>query len=595
MTRFPQLPILLVEDDPLQATIGTVRLKREGYQVHTAHSGESAIDKVRTLPEIRLVLMDIDLGLGMDGTEAAKKILEEKDIPIVFFSSHAEEAVVARVKDITRYGYVIKNSGDFVLFSSIEMAMELFLANKELKTHISRFRQIAENINEIFWIEDFHTGKISYITPSFETVFGISPQEIYDDPQVFLKLVHPDDRVKLIEEFQETKRKLADFSMEYRIILKDGSIRWIHVRNYPVYSLKGDVEKLVGFAEDITKYKLAELNNENKTKELELILNNLPLAGIYLTPSFQIRDWNQAAQKTFGYTKEEVIGKNPLDFLVWEEDMEKVTHIPQTFQALRETLPVTNRNKHKTGKIITCDWFNTPIRDEKNNLTGLIAIAQDVTERVQGEEKIQNELFAKEVLLKEIHHRVKNNMATISSLLALQADSVRDTVSQTILMDARNRISSMMVLYDKLFRSTDYKHSSLKGYLNSLVTEITVQRNKQTILMETDVEDIELDTTILYPVGIIANELVTNSLKHAFVGKERGLIRLIGRRLPDNYYCCEVWDDGIGWNPTPGSKGGFGLDLVQILAQQIHGKFHMGSSAGTTKSILTFPVPEKNL
>lgn len=593
MTRHSNLLILLVEDDPLQATIGASRLKKKGYQVVTAHSGEDAIEKMNSNLGIQLILMDIDLGAGLDGTEAARVILESHDIPILFLSGHLEEKFVQKVQDIQRYGYIVKNSGDHILYSSIEMAMELFLTNQELKKSNRRFNMIADNISEIFWIEDSSTDAFQYITPSFETIFGISREEIYKDPKKFLELVHPEDLKLIQEKHLAFKLNFSKTSAEYRIIRRDGTIRWIYVSKYPVYSIKGEVLHVVGFAEDITHVKNVEIQNYNKSKELELILDNLPIAAILVDPQLITIDWNRAAEQTFGFTKEEAIGKNLLNFLLHPSDIEKVAHIPGAMVEKAETIVMVNYNVKKDGTKILCEWFNTSIRNENNQLIGIISIAQDITERVLGSEKIQNRLAEREILLKEVHHRIKNNMASISSLLSLQADTVKDTSSKNILLDAKNRVSSMMVLYDKLFHTDTYRTTSLESYITSLLAEISVLRNNNTILLSSEIEDIELETAILFPIGIIINELLTNSLKHAFKNQDRGKIEIIGRRTDRSSYICIVEDDGVGWKTNEGSnenQTGFGIDLIKILTSQIKGQYRRENTIQGTKTYLEFPL-----
>jgi CheY-like chemotaxis protein len=123
--------ILLVEDEVLIAMAQELTIKRFGYNAVSAYSGEEAVKAACENQEIALILMDIDLGRGIDGTEAARRILRKRNIPVVFLTSHSEREMVEKVRGITRYGYVIKNSGDFVLQSSIEMALELYRANEE--------------------------------------------------------------------------------------------------------------------------------------------------------------------------------------------------------------------------------------------------------------------------------------------------------------------------------------------------------------------------------------------------------------------------------------------------------------------------------
>jgi CheY-like chemotaxis protein len=125
--------ILLVEDEALIAMNEAQMLKKHGYEVVTVYNGEKAIEAVSSDSDISLILMDIDLGSGIDGTQAAEKILEEKDIPVVFLSSHTEPEVVEKTEKITSYGYVVKNSGATVFDTSIKMALKLFKANQNEK------------------------------------------------------------------------------------------------------------------------------------------------------------------------------------------------------------------------------------------------------------------------------------------------------------------------------------------------------------------------------------------------------------------------------------------------------------------------------
>lgn len=138
--------ILLVEDEAIVALAGVISLKRFGYEAVSAKSGETAVGLAIADRSIDLVLLDIDLGAGIDGTEAARRILAERELPIIFLTAHAEREMVAKVRNLTRYGYVMKDSGDFVLQSSIEMAFELF-ESLEKARYQSRLYSTLSKIN----------------------------------------------------------------------------------------------------------------------------------------------------------------------------------------------------------------------------------------------------------------------------------------------------------------------------------------------------------------------------------------------------------------------------------------------------------------
>ena len=159
-----QKMILLVEDEVFIALAEAQLLEDRGYAVITVNSGEEALKVVHTGPGIDLVLMDIDLGNGMDGTEAAERILEERDVPIVFLSSHTEPEIVEKTEKITSYGYVVKNSGDTVLLASIRMAFKLHRAHMDIRGREEELKSINEqyrnSIHELeFALESLRDGE----------------------------------------------------------------------------------------------------------------------------------------------------------------------------------------------------------------------------------------------------------------------------------------------------------------------------------------------------------------------------------------------------------------------------------------------------
>ena len=151
--------VLIVEDEAIIALAESRLLAKAGYAVVVARSGEQAVELVRGGPDIDLVLMDIDLGAGMDGTEAARLILGLRDLPLVFLSSHTEPLVVERTEGITSCGYIVKNSGETVLLASIKMAFRLFQARAELRDREKHYRSLFENAGGPVWIEDFSAFK----------------------------------------------------------------------------------------------------------------------------------------------------------------------------------------------------------------------------------------------------------------------------------------------------------------------------------------------------------------------------------------------------------------------------------------------------
>jgi two-component sensor histidine kinase len=158
----------------------------------------------------------------------------------------------------------------------------------------------------------------------------------------------------------------------------------------------------------------------------------------------------------------------------------------------------------------------------------MTVIGYDITERKQAEEQIKSLLAEKELLLKEVHHRVKNNMFMIMSLLSLQASTLKDSGAISSLQDAKSRVQSMMVLYDKLSNTAGSSIISTQEYLTSLVNEIINNfPNRGQVVLEAQIDDFHANAKIALPIGIIINELLTNIMKHAFIGRKEGLIRVL--------------------------------------------------------------------
>ncbi len=251
----PERTILLVEDEPIIAMAESLRLRKGGYRVETASTGEAAVERAQAPDPVDLILMDIDLGTGMDGTEAARRILEERDLPIVFLTSHSEREIVERVRGITRYGYVLKNSGDFVLFSSIEMAFDLHEAHRRTEAERRKLRLVTENLSELVWLRDPAGGNMLFVNPAYEELWGRPLSSLYADPQSFLSAVHPEDLGKVSAAQERLRREGTPFDLEYRIVRPDGELRWVHGRTAAIQDAEGATPLILGVAEDITDRK----------------------------------------------------------------------------------------------------------------------------------------------------------------------------------------------------------------------------------------------------------------------------------------------------------------------------------------------------
>jgi two-component sensor histidine kinase len=255
-----------------------------------------------------------------------------------------------------------------------------------------------------------------------------------------------------------------------------------------------------------------------------------------------------------------------------------------------------NRNMHKEGNIVWLSTSGIPILDEAGKLLGYRGSDINITERKKAEDKIQASLKEKEVLLQEIHHRVKNNMQIISSLLRLQSRQTDEKKEVDMLLESQNRIRSMALIHEKLYQSEDLAHVDFNEYIRDLTKGLfrSYRAGTDKIVFRADLEDalIGIDTAI--PCGLIVNELVSNALKHAFPGGRKGEIQIGFRRIGDlesgiqhensEMFELKVRDNGIGMPQDMDFRNteSLGLRLVSTLSEnQLQGAIHLTGRGGT--------------
>ena len=230
------------------------------------------------------------------------------------------------------------------------------------------------------------------------------------------------------------------------------------------------------------------------------------------------------------------------------------------------------------------------VKKRTNDLTAINhKLEHEIVNHKESKEHIQFLLEEKDIILKEVHHRIKNNMTTMMSLLSLQSMDMENTEAVSALENARNRIQSMMVLYDKLYRGSDFQNISIEDYFITLINEITGNfDNSGKVQIETDIENFVLDSKTVFSLGIILNELITNIMKYAFPGNKDGRIT-VSASIADEHVLMVIQDNGIGLPESVDieSSEGFGLRLVKMLTEQLDGRIRIERGSGT-KFILKF-------
>jgi PAS domain S-box-containing protein len=364
----------------------------------------------------------------------------------------------------------------------------------------------------------------------------------------------------------------------------------------PLIGPDGRTTAVTVVSKDITERKQAEEALREARDYLEKLVNYANAPIIVWDPEFKITRFNHAFQHLTGYKDEEVIDKE-LSILFPEESRdESMSKIERTLQGEywdSVEIPIVR----KDGDIRIALWNSANIyAEDGTTLIATIAQGTDITTRKQAEENLTASLREKELLLQEIHHRVKNNMQVISSLLKLQAATIKDETLREPFRDSEHRVRAMALVHEKLYQAKDFTHIPFKDYLTSLIRYLYQSSTPKagTIELVTEIEELPLTITHAIPCGLIVNELLSNALTHAFPGERTGTIT-IGLRSPEPHtYELTVSDDGIGLPETIDLKTttSLGLHLVTILVEdQLKGEIMVERTGGTTFHIV-FGVPE---
>jgi two-component sensor histidine kinase len=235
-----------------------------------------------------------------------------------------------------------------------------------------------------------------------------------------------------------------------------------------------------------------------------------------------------------------------------------------------------------------------PIKNNEGEVIEVSGMGIDITENKLYEEKITQSLKEKEVLLKEVHHRVKNNMQVISSILNLQSSYVTDQYALSLLKESQNRIKTMAYIHEALYQNKTFSSINFSEYISTLTNNIlqSYAASIQKVRLVTDIQKIILNLDMSIPAGLIINELVTNSIKHAFTGSNEGNI-LINLHTKDNTLFLEVSDTGKGFPKDIDFKNtnSLGLQLVNTLVEQLNGKLELSENKyGGTSFYINFPM-----
>jgi PAS domain S-box-containing protein len=457
-------------------------------------------------------------------------------------------------------------------------------AEKALIDREEKFRTSFITNPDPVTISRMEDGVLLEANEGFFNLTGYTKEEIIGQSTLDLGLwEEPDQRKELIERIRtdgqvenfEINMKMKDDSTKTALL----SARTIHLEGIPC---------LLSVSRDITEIKRARQALIGSEEKFRAAFESSPDSILIVDQEQRIiKDVNQGFVTTTGYTREEVLGFSSDDFGIWEDSSDR------------------DRFYEAVGKEGATDGFEANFRLKDGTISRgllsartvmlsgkphLLVTVRDITSLMEAHLKLRASLDEKNVLLREIHHRVKNNLQVVSGLLNLQSHHIDDPAYKVIYRESQSRIVAMALIHEELYQSADLARVHFAHYIRSLCENLMTSygAKKRGIKLEIDTQEAEVAMDTAIPCGLIINELVTNALKHAFPEERGGTIHLCFRQIlqeqnQEESYELIVKDDGTGmaYSPDINERTTLGLQLVVHLVEQLGGTLEIEREKGT--------------
>jgi PAS domain S-box-containing protein len=479
------------------------------------------------------------------------------------------------------------------------------------------------------WEWNLQTGEEIW-SPETEVLLGIEQNTFAGKYESFLSIVHPDDREQC-QQIEQEMLTTGNYELEFRIIRpNDQQIRWLCSKGQVFYDADGNPERVLGVTQDITERKQAEDNLrflQSMTQDIfesedfysaltvtiqrvcesthwefgEAWILNQDRSALVCCPAWYSKDESLAEfrQQSEQFSFPMGVG---LPGRIWASGRAEWCQDVslENKRYLRSQLALASGLKAAlgipiiaNGEVITVlVFYMYTAREEDQRLIDLISASTELGSfilRKQAEEQVRSSLREKEVLLKEIHHRVKNNLQMISSLLRLQANSIQDPHILAPFRESQSRVRAMALIHERLYQSNSLARIYFPEYVHKLATDLlrSYCEMPSKVNLQVDVADVELDVDAIIPCGLIINELVSNSIKYAFPNQNDRRISIHFTPTDSNQYQLIVADNGVGLTDDIDFRhtASLGLQLVCSLVQQLQGTIALDCSDGAVFTI----------
>jgi PAS domain S-box-containing protein len=386
----------------------------------------------------------------------------------------------------------------------------------------------------------------------------------------YRRRLRPEDRARWSAEGAELLATGQPLDATYRVIARDGRTFWFQC-SARVGHEDGGAPSFHAIAIDVTAQKRTE-------ERFRALLQSAPDAIVITDADGCIAIINAQTERMFQYSSEELVGQ-PIETL-----------IPQGGATESRGGSAGVRARRKDGEVFDVEISLSHLATEDGGF--ITAVVRDISERKRVEQHLLDSLKEKEALLYELHHRVKNNLAVISSLFYLQSARTKDEATLQVLADSQRRVGAMALVHEMLYGSHVFTKIALADYASALArqTIAAYEPIAGQIRLETELEPIDIDIAQAIPCGLVLNEMISNALKHGFPDGRRGLLFIRVASSPSGETVVAVKDDGVGLPPgfQPETTETLGLWLMKMLARQLDGSLTLSASPPGTEVVLTF-------
>ena len=461
----------------------------------------------------------------------------------------------------------------------------------DLRESEVRFRQLAENIEAVFYIHEIDELRVTYVSPAYERIWQQSAEEIYADARAYMRDVHHDDRPR-VEAALQRQRAGESTETRYRLVLPDGRVRHIHDRAFITSNPDGDARRIVGIAEDVTETTHARLLLAANAATFETLVRNMPFGLLVVDSDFRLLETSLGAQTDLAGI-EPLIGRDFAEIMriVWAEPfataaIEHYRHTLATGESY-VSYAVTGPRRNIEG-VGSYDWRIERIVLPDGSF-GVVCAYYDLTERTTLEAKLHQALADKDMLIREIDHRVRNSISLIASLLSMQAGSSGSSEVKQALEVASARLVAVARIHERLYKGTNIGIVEFGTYLEEICRDLRTSLSHGAMAVTVHAAAVDLPVDQAVPLGLIANELVTNAFKHCRDTAATITIELKhdGKRL-----MLAVSDTGQGMPADygPNKRTGLGMRVIELLARQLKGTLKLPKAGGEAHFEISVPL-----